>query len=220
MSEISLKLVLAFIVGGLIGIERSKHGRAAGMRTHILVCVGACLASSLGLYVSLTYTDSNVDPTRIAAQIVASVGVLGAGSILKKNRDILTGLTTAAGLWDSAIIGLAIGFGFYEGAIVSAIITFVAMVVLHYLEISKIKEIILYVEFKDIKKINALMQRIEDLDDNDFKFSVTAPRSNIEGNVGLYVKTYMKKGLDNKKVVSSLKSTISKMDSVIYVLED
>ena len=222
MSDVSIKIILAFLIGGLIGLERGKHGRAAGMRTHILVCTGACLAASLGLYVVSANPTLNVDPTRIAAQIVASIGVLGAGSILIKNRDIITGLTTAAGLWASGIIGLAIGFGFYEGAIVTSVIVLFSIALLNYLELSKLKEIRLYIENNDIKKINAVMEKINALVDNKASFIITSPRTGINNNVGIYFRTQMdmKKGFDHKKIVKALIEKILKIDNVLYVVED
>ena len=220
MSEVTLKILLAFLIGGLIGLERGKHGRAAGMRTHILVCTGAALAACLGSYVVSANPSLNIDPTRIAAQIVASIGVLGAGSIMIRNRDIITGLTTAAGLWASGIIGLAIGFGFYEGAIVTSIIVIISIAMLNYFEITKLKEIRLYIETNDIKKINNVMNKINSLVGSEVHFSITSPRTNINNNVGIYFRTYIKKGLDHKKMVKTLEEKILKIDSVLYVVED
>ena len=220
MGVVSLKILLAFFIGGLIGLERSKHGRAAGMRTHILVCTGSALAASIGLFVVSAYPEINIDPTRIAAQIVASIGVLGAGSILIRNRDIITGLTTAAGLWTSGIIGLAIGFGFYEGALVTAVLAIISITVLNYLELDKLKEIRLYIEINNIKKINSIIQKIEGLVGNSISFSVTSPRTNITNNVGIYIKVYIKNGLDHKNISKSLKEKLLKIDNILYVVED
>ena len=220
MSDVTLKILLAFLIGGLIGLERGKHGRAAGMRTHILVCTGAALAACIGSYVVTANPSLNIDPTRIAAQIVASIGVLGAGSILIRNRDIVTGLTTAAGLWASGIIGLAIGFGFYEGAIVTSIVVLVSIAVLNYFEVSKLKEIRLYIEINNIKKINAVMNKINSLVNSESYFSITSPKTSINNNVGIYYRTYIKKGLDHKKVVKILEEKMLKIDSVLYVVED
>ena len=93
------------------------------MRTHILVCIGAMLAMSTGQYAFIYY--NSVDPTRIGAQVVSGIGFLGAGSIIVTRGNRIQGLTTAAGLWASACIGLAIGIGFYEGAIVGAVAVYI-----------------------------------------------------------------------------------------------
>ena len=112
--SIAVRIFLAMVVGGLIGIERGKQGRAAGMRTHILVCLGAALTVMIGVYARETLGVVNSDPLRIAAQVVSGIGFLGVGTILIKGRFQITGLTTAAGVWATATIGLALGIGFYE----------------------------------------------------------------------------------------------------------
>ena len=112
-----VRTVLVIICAGVIGYDRDAHGSPAGFRTHILVCMGAMIAMSTGQFAALNFTT---DVTRIGAQVVSGIGFLGAGSIIVNKRRI-TGLTTAAGLWASACIGLAIGIGFYEGAIVGTV---------------------------------------------------------------------------------------------------
>ena len=112
-----VRTLLVIICAGIIGYDRNAHGAAAGFRTHILVCLGAMIAMSTGQYAVMYYT---ADVTRIGAQVVSGIGFLGAGSIIVNKRRI-TGLTTAAGLWASACIGLAIGIGFYEGAIIGTL---------------------------------------------------------------------------------------------------
>lgn len=118
---------LVIICAGAIGYERDTHGSAAGFRTHILVCLGAMIAMSTGQFAAMFYTT---DIQRIGAQVVSGIGFLGAGTIIVNSRRI-TGLTTAAGLWASACIGLAIGIGFYEGAIVGTVLVFFTEKVLH-----------------------------------------------------------------------------------------
>ena len=118
-----VRTLLALLCAGAIGYDRNIHGAAAGMRTHILVCFGAMLAMSTGQYAFMYY--STVDPTRIGAQVVSGIGFLGAGSIIVTRGNRVQGLTTAAGLWAAACIGLAIVIGFYEGAIVGTIAVYV-----------------------------------------------------------------------------------------------
>ncbi len=112
-----VRTLLVIVCAGIIGYDRDARGAAAGFRTHILVCMGAMIAMSTGQFAALHYT---ADVTRIGAQVVSGIGFLGAGSIIVNKRHIM-GLTTAAGLWASACIGLAIGIGFYEGAIIGTI---------------------------------------------------------------------------------------------------
>ena len=114
---IFVRTILAILCAGAIGYDRGVRGASAGMRTHIIVCLGAMIAMSTGQYAGLMY---GADVTRIGAQVVSGIGFLGAGSIITDKHKI-TGLTTAAGLWGSACLGLAIGIGFYEGAIIGTI---------------------------------------------------------------------------------------------------
>lgn len=115
-----IRTLLALVCAGIIGYDRNAHGSAAGIRTHVLVCIGAMMAMCTGEFVSLYY---NADANRIGAQVVSGIGFLGAGTIIV-HKGHISGLTTAAGLWASACIGLAIGTGFYEAAIVGTAAVF------------------------------------------------------------------------------------------------
>lgn len=115
-----IRTLLALLCAGIIGYDRDSQGSAAGIRTHILVCIGAMIAMCTGEFVSMYYS---ADAERIGAQVVSGIGFLGAGTIMV-NRGHIKGLTTAAGLWASACIGLAIGTGFYEAAIVGTFAVF------------------------------------------------------------------------------------------------
>lgn len=128
------KLVLAAILGGIIGMEREMHGRAAGWRTHILVCVGSCLCMLVNFFIFETYSkNANIDPTRIAAQVISGIGFLGAGTIIRYGASV-RGLTTAASLWAAAGIGLAVGCGFYQGALMATLIVLIALFVFTKIE--------------------------------------------------------------------------------------
>lgn len=134
--EIFIRLLLAAIAGGAIGFEREHHNRPAGFRTHILVCVGACLMMLVSIYVfvgSAGEVGRGADPSRIAASVVAGVGFLGAGTILRQGTTV-RGLTTAASIWVVAGIGIAIGGGFYFGGIVTLLIIIVSLYTLGNLE--------------------------------------------------------------------------------------
>ena len=125
-----IRTLLALLCGGIIGYERGTHGSAAGLRTHILVCLGAMIAMSTGVFTALHFSG---DASRIGAQVVSGIGFLGAGTIIV-NRGRIKGLTTAAGLWASACIGLALGTGFYEAAIIGTIAVFFVEKVLRRLK--------------------------------------------------------------------------------------
>ena len=134
--QVAIRSFIAVIIGTVIGSERARHGRAAGMRTHILVCLGATLTSMIGVYLNIKY-QNQIDVARLSAQVISGVGFLGAGMIILKNNNIITGLTTAAGVWTTSIIGIALGFGFYFGAIIVFIIYIMTIVVLGKFEKSK-----------------------------------------------------------------------------------
>jgi putative Mg2+ transporter-C (MgtC) family protein len=131
--EVLLRLSLAVLVGGVIGIERGTHGHTAGFRTHILVCVGSALAMMTNQYI-VVYLDQFTDIARLGAQVITGVGFLGVGTIIVTGRHRIKGLTTAAGLWASACLGLAAGIGFYFGAILAAVLVITALGLLPKLE--------------------------------------------------------------------------------------
>ncbi len=118
---ILIRAALALLCASIIGYERNVRGAPAGLRTHILVCIGSMLAMSTGQFAAMYYTT---DIARIGAQVVSGIGFLGAGSIIVTRANKIAGLTTAAGLWATACIGLAIGIGFFEGALVGAVVVF------------------------------------------------------------------------------------------------
>lgn len=136
--EIVLRLLLACVLGGIIGYERERRARAAGLRTHMLVSLGAALAiivSAFGFADVLGQPAVVLDPSRIAAQVVSGVGFLGAGAILFMHRtEIVRGLTTAAGLWTVAAIGLAAGSGLYVAALAATVIAALILVALKSIE--------------------------------------------------------------------------------------
>ncbi len=128
------RLLLAFILGGIIGLEREKKGQAAGLRTHILVCLGSCLVTIISLYIYELYQKSTpVDPSRIAASIVTGIGFLGAGAIIRAGKDV-RGLTTAASIWISSALGMAVGIGFIFAAVITTILTFFTLSFLKWVE--------------------------------------------------------------------------------------
>ena len=117
--SIFIRILLALLIGGIMGIERGRKNRPAGFRTYILVCLGSTLVMMTNQYVYQTYQVS--DPVRLGAQVISGIGFLGAGTIMMTGKNQIKGLTTAAGLWTAACCGLAIGIGFYEGAVFGGI---------------------------------------------------------------------------------------------------
>jgi putative Mg2+ transporter-C (MgtC) family protein len=128
-----LRLSLALFCGGLIGLDREKAHRPAGLRTNILVCIGSALAMLTGEFLFTEFNVANLDPTRIGAQVISGIGFLGAGTIIMKKGSVY-GLTTAASLWAVACTGLAIGAGFYWGALFITILIYFTLLVLRKFE--------------------------------------------------------------------------------------
>lgn len=147
--SILFRLLLSVIIGGILGLERGRKNRPAGLRTYILVCLGSTVVMMTNQYVSQCLNTG--DPVRMGAQVLSGIGFLGAGSIMKTGRNQIRGITTAAGLWASACIGLAIGIGFYEAAIAGGILIFIVLSVMQnmdYMTRKKTNVIDLYVELE------------------------------------------------------------------------
>lgn len=134
--ELTSRLLLALILGGLIGFERERNNHAAGFRTHILVCLGSALLMLISEYAFTAFVGEpqvRLDPSRLAAQVIPSIGFLGAGTIMRNGLSI-TGLTTAASLWVAAAIGLAAGSGFYFGALLTTGMVLISLWILNKVE--------------------------------------------------------------------------------------
>lgn len=155
-----LRIVLAILVGGLIGFERELKNRPAGLRTYMVVSLGACLVMLTNQYVTQVFGSG--DPVRMGAQVVSGIGFLGAGTIMVTKRNQIKGLTTAAGLWTAAGVGLAIGVGFYEAAIIGGFAIYLIMALMQAIDNKvqkKSKTLELYVELaKDFSLGNFLRE--------------------------------------------------------------
>lgn len=134
--ELTIRLLLSVLLGGLIGYERERNNRPAGFRTHILVCLGSTLLMLISAYGFAAFAGAKgvtIDPTRLAAQVIPSIGFLGAGTILRNDFSV-TGLTTAASLWVASAIGLAVGVGFYFGAMLVTCMVLLSLYILNKVE--------------------------------------------------------------------------------------
>ena len=148
---VTVRLLLAVVCGGVIGIERERKRRPAGFRTHILICLGAAMTTLKSQYIILEL-NLFTDPARLGAQVIAGIGFIGAGTIIVTKHRQVKGLTTAAGLWTAAIVGLCCGAGFYEGAVFATLIILLAEMVfskLEYFIVSSAKTFTLFVEYTD-----------------------------------------------------------------------
>jgi putative Mg2+ transporter-C (MgtC) family protein len=151
--EILLRLLLACILGGIIGSEREHTNRPAGFRTHILVCVGAALVMVTSEFILDRYSPSvNLDPARLGAQVISGIGFLGAGTIIRDGFNV-KGLTTAASLWAVSCVGIAAGIGFYYGAVIATVLIFITLIALKKTEnrfLRKNKYVTLLIESDNI----------------------------------------------------------------------
>lgn len=172
--SITLRLLLAMLFGGLIGMERGRKRRPAGFRTYMLVCLGATMTILLSQYESLMLDTRwldicqavgvKTDVSRFGAQVINGIGFLGAGTIIITGRQEVKGLTTAAGLWASACMGLAIGAGFYECVVLGFLLIFLCIRLLPHVEMAILenaRNLNLYVEFQSLDDLGEIIGRIK-----------------------------------------------------------
>lgn len=170
--EVVVRLVVATICGGIIGFERGRKNRPAGFRTYILVCVGSALTMILSAYLVAMHSRwSEVaqnlmqgDFSRFGAQVINGIGFLGAGTIIITGKNQVKGMTTAAGLWASACLGLAIGSGFYWGALIGCLLILLTVTVFSKIEsfiTSRSRNITIYIEFDTADNITEIVETIK-----------------------------------------------------------
>ena len=163
--SIIVRILASVIVGGLIGVERGMKNRPAGLRTYMLVCVGSCLIMLTNQFIY--QTTGAGDPMRLGAQVVSGIGFLGAGTIVVTKHNQIKGLTTAAGLWASAGVGLAFGVGFYEGALTAAIGIYSILTILQRWEKrlhKRVRTLDVYIELLAAVPLSEFIQNIRTLD--------------------------------------------------------
>lgn len=214
--SVVVRIFLAMLLGGGIGMEREKSKRPAGFRTHILVCVGSCMTALIGLFAWQEFGNMS-DPLRISAQVVSGISFLGVGTILVKEHDHITGLTTAAGLWTTAAIGIACGFGFYLGAVLGALVVALTAAILFKLEArgrKKNRKLTLYAEVNGTERLNDYMDWLNgELQARNVL--VVPPRSGIVGYVGLEIILPL---AGHEDVASVLKEVRGK-EGVLFAME-
>ena len=173
-ASVFLRLILALVMGGLIGLDRGLRHRPAGPRTYTLVCIGASLTMVLSQYEYVMLTTDwapmaeavglRTDVSRFGAQVINGIGFLGAGTVIVTGRQQVKGLTTAAGLWASACMGLAVGAGFVEGAFVGCVLIVATITIFTHLErriLTRARNINLYIEFAHIDDVGAVISAIK-----------------------------------------------------------
>ena len=181
---ITVRLLFALIVGLIIGIDRERKRRVAGIKTHILVCLGSALVMITSQYMMLEFGEVAADVSRMGAQVISGVGFLGVGTIVIRNQAHVKGLTTAAGLWTTACIGLAVGAGFYLVAVLSFLAVMITMSVLAHLEQRfrkpDVKEY--YIELESMEKAKEFYQTISL---QHVTVDIVVAKSGLPGHVGM-----------------------------------
>ena len=206
--SILCRMLLAVVIGSIVGLERGRHGIAAGFRTHVLVCLGSCVTALVGIYATQKLGFSG-DPMRISAQVISGIGFLGVGSIFIVGKRYIRGLTTAAGLWGTAATGLAAGIGAAEIAVISALLIILTMTVMYRIETrSQLegKHDHYYIELDDPRQTNRIIDLLT-TEYNMSEASVVSARSKTPGHIGIQaiVRPRRKKGSTRPDITELLK---------------
>ena len=224
----ALRMCLALILGGLLGLARVRKRRPAGIRPYMLVCIGAALTMILGQYTNAMLgtvwaeaaqqAGIKADIARFSAQVINGIGFLGAGTVLITGKQQVKGLTTAAGLWASACMGLAIGAGYLECAILAFVLIFICNRILPHLEnsiVENAKNINLYVEFESLDDIGPIITQIKSV--GATVYEVELERTRESGR--LYPSATISLRLNQRKSHARLMLAISKLQSVHTIEE-
>lgn len=212
--EILIRLVLACFLGGLIGLERERNKQPAGLRTHILVCVGATLVMLCNLFIFEKYKGvANIDPARLGAQVISGIGFLGAGTIIKEGLSI-RGLTTAASLWVVACMGIAIGLGFYYGALIATFFILVILIFFSKFEylfnIKTIKSVLILKSVNAEGQIDVIGSKLNEFELIYSNVSVESAEDNL---IAIRINLTKSKDISTNKLMEEL----YKLEGIKYV---
>ena len=226
--SVLFRLALAMFFGGLIGLERGRKRRAAGFRTYMLVSLGAALTMLLGQYnFVMLETDwatlsaelgVKTDVSRFGAQVINGIGFLGAGTIIVTNRQEVKGLTTAAGLWASACMGLATGAGFYECVLLAFFLIFLAIRLLPWVEgfiVENARNMNIYVDFESLDDVGKIITRIKEQDVHIYEVDIDHGR----GEANRHPSAVFTIRLNRKRSHLQVLTAISELECV-YSIEE
>lgn len=208
------RLTLATVCGGMIGIERIRKRRPAGFRTHTLVCIGSALTMIISQY--LWSIGQTTDLSRLGAQVINGIGFLGAGTIIVTGRQQVKGLTTAAGLWASACMGLAIGAGFYFGALVGCVLIILTSTLLSYFEgaiMATARNMNVYVEFESTNDMGAVIDSLKTSNVKIYDVEITKLRASDGILPGAIFSIRLPKKLKHADVIAQI-SAVSGIHTV------
>lgn len=204
--SVMVRMLCAMLCGGIIGIEREFKRRPAGFRTHILICMGAAMTTltSQYLYLCLGYYT---DLARLGAQVIAGIGFIGAGTIIVTKQQRVKGLTTAAGLWVSAVIGLSLGAGFFEGGIFVTVLVLAAellLVKLEYRLFDNARERIYYIEYSGKECLEAVLALFKEKEVQILNMEITRAEQSEEHHASAIISTRIKKTKETVNIESYL----------------
>ncbi|MDO4792874.1 MAG: MgtC/SapB family protein [Filifactor alocis] len=214
LMSIFLRYMTCIVFGGLIGFERGKKNHPAGLRTHLMVCLGSASVMMVSQYIFENISSSG-DPARLGAQVISGIGFLGVGTIVVTGQNQVRGLTTAAGLWASACMGLSIGIGFFEGAVILCLFMYVVLEVIHrldqhFLKSSKNKQ--LYIEFAKDVSFGKIIQLFEENECKVEQFSPIREESESFSSMMLWI-SYQGKDFEQETILSDIRRS----DEVFFV---
>jgi len=225
-ASVTVRLILAMLFGGMLGINRAKKRRAAGFRTYMLVCLGATLAMLLGQYeTELLFTHgaemaetvgNRVDVVRFGAQVINGIGFLGAGTVIVTSHQEVKGLTTAAGLWASACAGLAIGAGFYECAFVALVLMWMSIKLLPEVEeliIERARNMNIYVEFTTMNALGEIITCFKAMDVHIYEVDIHRAAPGLNPGAVFSVR------LENWRPHAEILATVSHLENVTMINE-
>ena len=211
-NDIIIRLLVALVIGGLTGLERERSHQFAGFRTHILVSVGSCITSITSLCLFFQYSAySNIDPARLSAQVLSGIGFLGAGAILKTSNGI-RGLTTAAGIWATACIGIAVGYGLYTLSICAWLFVMITLYILKNIDriFFKKKQTIFTIKVNNIDIISVLYEKFQKSQTTVRNIEISSQHEN-EWKVSFYI-IY-----DRRIIIDELVKELSSSKNIISV---
>ena len=214
--EAGLRILMAIVLGGMIGMERGLKNRPAGLRTYMLVCLGACIVMLTNQYVYEAFGVG--DPVRMGAQVVSGIGFLGAGTIIVTRRNQIKGLTTAAGLWASACVGLALGIGLYAVSIMGSVAIFVILTLLHELDFRmrrSTKQVEVYVELKHNVAVGQFLDFVRDRQYEPSNLQILLENTSDNGILAFSVTLKGQKNCNHDDIVTTVKT----MPGIGYVEE-
>ena len=217
LEALIIRMFWAMLVGTLIGIDREMKNRSAGIKTHVLVCIGAALVMMTSQYIQVAFPEVKADLNRIGAQVISGVGFLGVGTIIVTGKNQVRGLTTAAGLWACACCGLAVGIGFIEGTVIALIFIMFTLKVLNLLDVrihKNAKILDIYLEFENNKAVRQFTEDMHGLEVKISGFELAKSPIKGEGPSAIISLT-----VDDRKLRPVMLDTLRAMEYIRYAEE-